>query len=634
MATALSLIASPTFTATGGKFGGAFTGGVGTTATNVLPSTGGFTVEAWFNFSGGGGTYLILGSVDTFWLGVSSGTLTAHFGLGTNEGVITSAIAVTGGWHHAALVCGTAGTTIFLDGAVTGTSAQTFSGQGATFVNPIGVRAFNGFTYNSYQWLGSVDEVALWAGARYSAAFTAPASAYAGSETGLVALYHLDGDGADSRTALPVPSMGAPAVSGTVAGGAMVVSGAYANGTPGGLAYNLDGAAAAAASGASITGGMYSFTVTAPATGAHTISVTGTGANTATSTTVSFTTTATGIAITPNDTAIIYSPYNWQVLTGVATAWNPGAYFRVLFSGASCTLNFDVSSAVAPLSQLWWRVDNGPWTQALVASTIACGIPSITSSNVDIPYHRLDVVVKSMDSAAGVNRWVPPTPGAVRFTGLTLENGGGVLAPMRAALNVIVYGDSITEGVRTLGETGASPDFSDAMFGWAFALGALLGAEIGLVGFGGTGFLSSLGQVPVFSTSYALIAAGVPRVFSPVPDLVVVNHGTNDGGSNVQAAAVAALNGLLAAVPCRVALVNPLPLSDNAFLQAAVAGCSAPSRAAFVSTAGFFVKALGADGIQLHPSGPNATALIAPRVAAALRPLLTGVVATTARWTH
>lgn len=633
MASNLGLIASPTFNATGGKFGGAFTGGVGTTATNVLPNTGGFTAEALFNFAGGSGTYLILGSVDTFWVGVSSGALAAHFGLGTSEGVITSSIAVTAGWHHAALVCGTAGTTLFLDGAVAGTSTQTFSGQGATFANPIGVRGFNGYTYNTYQWQGSVDEVAFWSGARYSTAFTPPVAPYAGSETGLLALYHLDSDGTDSRTAPPVPSMGTAGVSGTVAGGAMVVGGSYANGVPGGLTYSLDGGAASAASGASISGGVYSFTIVAPAIGAHTISVTGTGGNTATSPTISFTTTATGFAIAPSNVAFVYSPYNWQVLAGVATAWNPGAYFRVLFSGSSCTLNFDVSAAVAPLSQLWWRVDNGPWTQVEVAAAIACAIPAITNNNADIPYHRLDVVVKSIDSGPGVNRWVPPTPGAIRFTGLTLGNGAGVLTPSRAALNVLVYGDSITEGIRTLGETGASPDFSDAMFGWAYALGALLGAEVGLVGFGGTGYLTSLGQVPVFSSSYGLIAAGVPRVFSPAPDLVVVNHGTNDGGGNVQAAAVSALNGLLAAVSCRVALLNPLPTSDNGYLQAAVLGCSAPSRAAFVSTAGFFVKGLGSDSIQLHPSGPNATALIAPRVAAALQRLLPAA-AIVARWTH
>lgn len=546
MGNTLGLTNGPSFSGTGAKFGSAFTGGLGTTPGNVLPRTGGFTAEAWFNFTGGGGTYLILGSVDTFWVGMSGGSLAAHFGLGTNEGVITSTIAVTAGWHHAALVCGTGGSVLYLDGAVAGTSAQTAIGQGATFANPIGLRAFNGFTYGQYLWSGAIDEVAFWSGARYSAAFTPASAPYTGSEAGLLALYHLDGDGTDSLGSAAPP----------------------------------------------------------------------------------------GAQIAPNDPAIVYSPYNWQVLAGSATAWNPGAYFRVLFGGSSCTLAFDVSASVAPLSQFWWRIDQGPWTQAAVSSTVACAVPAITTNNPDVPYHRLDVVVKGMNNPAGLNRWVPPTPVEVRFTGIGLLSGATVLKPERASLNIIVYGDSITEGNRTLGESLGTPDVNDAMSGWAYQLGALLGAEVGVVGFGGTGYATTYGQVPAFPSSYGLIALGVPRSFSPAPDLVVVNHGTNDGITDIKAAAVSALNGLLAAVPCKVVLLNPLPTGDNSFLQAAVGACVAPGRAVFVSTMGMFNKTVGADGYQLHPSGPNNTALIAPRVAAALRPLLAGVGSPLARWTH
>lgn len=547
MANNLTLIQTPTFNATGGKFGGAFTGGVGTTPTNPLPTTGGFTVEALFSFAGGGGTYLILGSVDTFWVGMSGGVLQADFGLSTTQIGITSSVGVSAGYHHVALVCGTAGTTLFLDGAVVGMSASTFSGQGASFANPIGVRAFNGFMYGTFGWLGSVDEVAFWSGSRYTAAFTPPTAAYAGSETNLLALYHLDADGTDSSGVAPP-----------------------------------------------------------------------------------------GTVIASNNASIVYSPYNWQVLPGAATTWNPGAYFRTLFTGASCALNFDVSANVAPLSQIWWRVDNGPWTQAAVAATIACAIPSITTGNADVPYHRLEVIVKGMNSPAGLNRWVPPTTVEVRFTGLTLASGGAVLAPGKAALNILIYGDSITEGIRTLGETLGTPDVNDALFSWPTRLGELLGAEVGVVGFGGTGYGVTYGSVPVFPSSYALIASGVARTFAPAPDLVVINHGTNDGTNNIQAAAIQALNGILAVVSCKIAVLNPLPsATDNAYLVAAAAATNAPARSVFVSTAGFFDKTKGADGLQLHPSGPNATQLIAPKVAAALRPLLPGATATLlARWTH
>ena len=42
---------------------------------------------------------------------------------------------------------------------------------------------------------GSIDEVSMWDTVKYSGtSYTAPTTPYAGSETDIVALYHLDGD--------------------------------------------------------------------------------------------------------------------------------------------------------------------------------------------------------------------------------------------------------------------------------------------------------------------------------------------------------------------------------------------------------------------------------------------------------
>ena len=344
------------------------------------------------------------------------------------------------------------------------------------------------------------------------------------------------------------------------------------------------------------------------------------------------------ISILPNDAALLYSPGNWQVLAGAATAWNPGAYVRTLFSGASCTLNFDVTNNGTPLSQIWWRIDNGPWTLAPVASTIACAIPAATQGSQTVPYHLLEVVFKSMDSDAGVllNRWNAPAATAIVFKGVTLASGGAVVAPVRAPLNILVFGDSITEGVRTVKQQdGANtPDSNDAMMGWAFALGRLLGAEVGVIGWGGTGYTAAYANVPAFTASYASLAAGIARTWTPQPDLIVLAHGFNDGnGAAIAPQATAVLNALLAACPAaKIALLNPFALPNQAWAQAAQAGCSAPGRVSFVSTAGFQQTARGMDTIGVHPGGANNLALIGPRVAAALRPLLSGTAA--ARWTH
>ncbi len=48
---------------------------------------------------------------------------------------------------------------------------------------------------------------------------------------------------------------------------------------------------------------------------------------------------------------------------GSAKTINAGAYFKVLFSGASCRLTTDTSANLKPYSQFWARVGGGVFTQ-------------------------------------------------------------------------------------------------------------------------------------------------------------------------------------------------------------------------------------------------------------------------------
>ncbi|MDE2575538.1 MAG: SGNH/GDSL hydrolase family protein, partial [Rhodospirillales bacterium] len=407
-------------------------------------------------------------------------------------------------------------------------------------------------------------------------------------------------------------------------GATMTISGTYGGAAPTGLNFEFDSAGYAAAASPVISGGTWSFTATVPAAGTHTISVQEANATSVIATSGSFTTT-TATTVAPGNAAILYSPYNWNVGPSAASTINAGAYLRVLFTGTSCTLGFNVAANLAPLSQIWWRIDDGAWTQAAVATSIACAIPAATLSNANVPYHLLEVVVKSTTETQ--NRWNAPSNTAVVFTGITLDAGAVVLAPLAAPLHVLVYGDSITEGVRTLGESAANDtDRNDAALGWAWRLGALLGAEVGVVGFGATGIsVAGSGNVPALPTSYASIMSGVARGFTPAPDLVVFNIGTNDGTANTVAAMTAVLNGVIAACPAAVlAVLRPFNGNQAANLQAAIAACSAPAACHYIDTTGFFNTAYGADSLALHPSGPNGVGRIAPQVAAALRALLAG----------
>lgn len=80
------------------------------------------------------------------------------------------------------------------------------------------------------------------------------------------------------------------------------------------------------------------------------------------------------------------------------------------------------------------------------------------------------------------------------------------------------------------------------------------------------------------------------------------------------------LNGWLAATTnTKIILLRPFSGRQAANLQAAIAGCSNPSRCDYIDTAGFF------NSDALRPYGFANIADIAPKVAAAVRPLLTGI---------
>jgi lysophospholipase L1-like esterase len=405
----------------------------------------------------------------------------------------------------------------------------------------------------------------------------------------------------------------------------ITISGTYYGTAPSGIDYSVDGGSYSAASSPTISGGTFSFTITNPSTGYHAISVRNASATTITDSGIYKVGTAL-TTIAPNNAALIYSPYNWLVNSTNAVTINPGAYFKTLFTGTSITLNFDASLMATPVSQIWWRIDFSTWTQANVASTVALTIRTATLSNADIPYHMLEVVVKSTTQSA--NRWnTAATSGTVKLTGITLDSGATVHAPSVQAKNILIYGDSITEGARTVGESNANDtDNSDALQGWAYLLGQKLGAEVGVVGFGGSGYQSTgSGSVPDLRTSYNLLFSGQSRSFTTQPDLVIVNDGTNDSATGLTAAATTAFNNILGVTTGKVVVLDPLPASVSSTvrtnIQTAITNIGS-SRLVWAAATGIFNTAYGADTINLHPSGPNDQGIIAPQLSTLLAPYL------------
>jgi hypothetical protein len=81
-------------------------------------------------------------------------------------------------------------------------------------------------------------------------------------------------------------------------------------------------------------------------------------------------------SISAQDSSLYYSPYAWApVGAGGMGTINSGAYMRVLFSGNTVELSFDVSQMVAPVSQVYTRIDNGPLLSTPVGATISLAVP-------------------------------------------------------------------------------------------------------------------------------------------------------------------------------------------------------------------------------------------------------------------
>ena len=282
---------------------------------------------------------------------------------------------------------------------------------------------------------------------------------------------------------------------------------------------------------------------------------------------------------------------------------------------------------VTPGSEVYWKVDNGPMTPSLVLDTVAISIPPNNTANT-VPFHTVTLLVKSTTERA--NRW-SATGNSTRVILTAIETNGALAPWVPSDVNILVYGDSITEGVMALGGSQAfDTDHNDASVVYSYALGPLLGAETGVVGFGynalshpGSGGVAPLGE------AWNQLWDGVPRNFTdPKPDLIVLNEGTNDGcdttrpgcvGTNITDQLAAVLKNLLGACPgVPIAVLLPFNGGQAAHIHAAISATASPD-VYFIDTTGFYDLKYGG---ALHPTGPNDVAQIAPRIARKLRPLL------------
>lgn len=519
---------SATYDTSTQKYGSAaLSGGWGLAAVPVIPSSGSFMVQGWGRTNDTSATTVMIGVMNSFWIGKIGTAPVAKYGSGGTEVPLSNGANISdGAWHHYRLEVSSTGGKFYLDGTLIDSSSTSATSAAVQYTgHPLEVAIFATDVIppvsNPFKWVGSIDDVAVFNAVNGSSFTPAQVSV---SAPGLISRYALDSNGDDTAVFL----------------------------------------------------------------------------------------------IAPNNSAIVYSPYNWLVTSGSAKSINPGAYFRVMYSGSLCIINFDTTNNSTPLSQVWVRVDLGSWNSHSIFSTLNVG----GAANSNWGFHLVEVMVKSTTETQ--NRWSSPSNTAIVFTGLTLDIGATVMAPESASKNAIFIGDSITEGVRTVDDVSTDDtDRNDAMISWVDKVAQLLVMEYGNIGFGGQGFTSTAsGNVPQVQSAYNLLWASQARTFSPQPDLVVINEGTNDGSSDITSNATALLNGILSAcTSAKIIVLRPFNGTvQSAHWIAAIAACSNPGRVHFIDTAGFFNTTNSADG--LHPYGFENVTHIAYELFAAINPLL------------
>lgn len=329
--------------------------------------------------------------------------------------------------------------------------------------------------------------------------------------------------------------------------------------------------------------------------------------------------------IAPNDANIVYSPYNWLVTGSSAKTICAGAYMKVAFTGATpttLTAGFDMTNQPGGggKTRVSFRVDGMAWTDSVaLASSLPITIPTTNGWTT----HTVEMIFAA--SSEGANRWLAPQNTAMVFTGLTTDTTV-TTRPYRARdLYGLALGDSIAEGVRTL-KSGTSPTElgNDARLAWAYPLADLLGAEIGVIGFGGTGISNGgNGNIPKFPDLAPYLWDGQARnITTPkTPDFIVAHIGTNDApelDASVTADALTLLNNWITAAPDAKIFVLPgwNQTKASAILQACQT-CSDPDAVTYVDTTGWWNSADASDG--LHPYGYINTMDLSPRLAAVIR---------------
>ncbi|GAA3151809.1 lysophospholipase L1-like esterase [Kribbella aluminosa] len=225
-----------------------------------------------------------------------------------------------------------------------------------------------------------------------------------------------------------------------------------------------------------------------------------------------------GEVVAPSDPRIVLEG-QWGHQPGVAITVNSGSRLSFSYAGERVQLLFDTDGlTVAP--HLWITVDDTEPSLYLVDEPV---IELVAPDG----RHQVSVVVKDVNEHA--NRWNPPFGCAVVFAGLVLDARTVLrLSGRPGGPRMEFYGDSITQGVRSLSEHPES-EGADGTTSFAYLTARAFGATAYQVGFGSQGISKpGNGEVPSGVDSFGWNFAGSRAERVEPSDVVVINLGVND----------------------------------------------------------------------------------------------------------
>ena len=153
----------------------------------------------------------------------------------------------------------------------------------------------------------------------------------------------------------------------------------------------------------------------------------------------------------------------------------------------------------------------------------------ITEPTVTLPdtgRHTVRIVADAMTEGEG--KWDKEKGFAIKS--VTPAEGGSIVGIKPQEKVIFFYGDSITEGIRAL-NMNATSDGNSATNAYSWQCAEALGVTPYLVGYGASGLIMT-GSFNTMLNAIDYLSKDRPVEDGVTPDVIVINHGTNDGGQS------------------------------------------------------------------------------------------------------